>query len=288
MPGITPLSRIHHNHVPRAQRNSGSISPSKHVQETATSAFCSSLSALTDLHTRQTSTSAPELPPLPHPTLVPPPGHTTTTTTPTRPPRPSRMPAPATERRGPSSPCAHIPQQLRVSPAQTSMTQTSSTQERERRGKHRKVLWQGTWFGPPLRTQHAPSAADRARELTQSGHEKLGGGGGRRNPPCRGVRLHSAAVALPRTREKATKPQYGRMCRQLPTCQLRHFRTSPPDGRQKGQGQVGARWGACPSGHGRGQRDASNGASAPWSGDGEQDHGEYARDRQDTSLTCTP
>jgi hypothetical protein len=173
-------------------------------------------------------------------------------------------------------------------PAKQNDRDRQTARKRERRGKHREVLWQGTWFRPPLRTQHAPSAADYARGRAQSGQEKLGGGGGRRNPPYAGGRLHSAAVALPRTCEKATKPRFGRTCLQLPTCELRYFRTSPPDGRKKVRSQVGARWGACPSGHGRGQRDASNGASAPWSGDGEQDHGEYARDRQDTSLTCTP
>jgi hypothetical protein len=88
-------------------------------------------------------------------------------------------------------------------------TDKQHARERET-SKHRKVLWQGTWFQPPLRTQHAPSAADHARGLTQSGHEKLGGGGGRRNPPCAGVRLHSVVAAPRRTCDKATKPRLGR------------------------------------------------------------------------------
>jgi hypothetical protein len=108
------------------------------------------------------------------------------------------------------SPCAHTLQPLWISPAvKQNGTDKQHARERET-SKHRKVLWQGTWFQPPLRTQHAPSAADHARGLTQSGHEKLGGGGGRRNPPCAGVRLHSVVAAPRRTCDKATKPRLGR------------------------------------------------------------------------------
>ena len=52
-----------HTRIPRAQRNPGSISPCFHVSEIPVSAIRSSLGGLTDLRTRQTRNSAPELPP---------------------------------------------------------------------------------------------------------------------------------------------------------------------------------------------------------------------------------
>ena len=58
-----PLFCIHHTRIPHAPRNPGSISPCFHVFGIPVSAFRSSLSGLTDLRTRQTRNSVPELPP---------------------------------------------------------------------------------------------------------------------------------------------------------------------------------------------------------------------------------
>jgi hypothetical protein len=151
------------------------------------------------------------------------------------------------------------------------------TGKRDRRGKHRKVLGQGAWFGPPLHTQHAPSTADHAVGPVQSGQEMLGGGGGRRNPPCAGVQLHSMAAAPRRTCDKATKPRFGRTSptflrggvgRTIGAHGSGPIGVRPPRGKLRDWAQRSIK---VP------RRCHSSRAWVPERADGEQDHGEYGQ-----------